>query len=383
MSSGDPQGSPAARDPEVQAMSDNEDTATPSSMATPPLKHDLGHAASAHEYQRMAISMLPAIALVQEKQERIVRGIAPSIISYAEQQQKIVESLGPALLILAESQKQMLASMYPALATYAEQQEQLVANLSGVLTTVGDYANQRVAITNSVAPAIAAYADQVDRLALTLSPTLSAFAAQRVNLVTNLAPSMMILATATEQVIVRERLRNLRRGFTQSANGPVDAFGRLHDATVAVPQLESTLTAAINATQARGSFGPNYTPLRHGAEAINQILESGDRGLALDKVLSEVRELTHLDDELLLDFGEALGWWEHVKSHRISTAGLLLGFTAGLTFFVAGYGGGAALPGTVVESLVTGGAVYFAVSERRPNPKALAGLDEHTALTSK
>ena len=80
--------------------------------------------------------------------------------------------------------------------------------------------------------------------------------------------------------------------------------------------------------------------------------------------LEPVQEITNLTDERLIDIGEVLGWWTRIVRHKISAAGIILGYTLGLVSFVAGAGSGAvAAPSALVEAIIVGGGLYTYVHQ--------------------
>lgn len=166
------------------------------------------------------------------------------------------------------------------------------------------------------------------------------------------------------------RLASLSLGFGAEGSGFSRGFGRLHRAIASDGSLDQAVLGAIESTQTRGAFGLDFRGLRDQASRVSEALgDNPDMEQALAGPLDEVMDLTGFDDEVLIDLGEALGWWDRIRTHRVSTAGLVLGFTVGLARFVVAGGSPSQLPLDVFESIAYGGGVYMAIhnSERPPS----------------
>jgi hypothetical protein len=158
------------------------------------------------------------------------------------------------------------------------------------------------------------------------------------------------------------RLTSLSLGFGAEGSGFSRGFGRLHRAIASDGPLDQAVLGAIESTQTRGAFGLDFRGLRDEASRVSQALgDNPDMEQALAGPLDEVMDLTGFDDEVLIDLGEALGWWDRIRTHRVSTAGLVLGFTVGLARFVVAGGSPSQLPLNVFESIAYGGGLYMAI----------------------
>ncbi|WP_426515653.1 hypothetical protein ACPPVQ_13680 [Diaminobutyricibacter sp. McL0618] len=170
-----------------------------------------------------------------------------------------------------------------------------------------------------------------------------------------------ILKTAA--ATVDSRIRSVQLGFVSPTGSALGGFGRLQTVIEANESLRASVERTLRATQTEGAFGFDFHGVRSGAIEVASILETTP---ALEKALleplEEIKQYEDLDDELLLDFGEALGWWDQIRAHRVSTAGILLGFTVGLLKFVTSSASGQPIPENVFESVAAGGGVYWYLS---------------------
>jgi hypothetical protein len=156
------------------------------------------------------------------------------------------------------------------------------------------------------------------------------------------------------------RLLSLERGFLTGSGTATDFFGELDAVVKADKQLYGHLRRAVAATQQGGSFGLDYKSVQVEAAELADRLD-GDPELErhVRSTLEPVQELTGLTDERLIDFGEMLGWWKRVAPHKVSAAGIILGFTVGLVSYIAGEGSGiASAPSAAVEAIILGGGIY-------------------------
>lgn len=166
-----------------------------------------------------------------------------------------------------------------------------------------------------------------------------------------------------------QRFSDLRLGFAQEAGTIADRFGKLQEVVSGSVRLSSALDDAVSATRVRGGFGFDYRSFAGAAAAVSEILDDDPVLEArIEGPLEAVKDASSFDDELLMDFSEILGWWQALRSHRLSTAGLVLGYTSGLLRYVAGAASGDPSPSNVVESVALGGAIYFAIANRRLPP---------------
>lgn len=290
--------------------------------------------------------------------------VAPALAIFSEQQRSTFANMGTLLAAHSAQQHQVPTLVAPAIAAISEQQRTLSARIAPALAS---YAAQQTDFTALVRPALAAFSAQQVGLSQMVAPTLAALAAQQMDFSSLVAPSIIALAHLGNDYSVKSKLDTLGKGFQTASGTSADSFGRLQAATFRDARLGAALSATIAATQERGTFGPNLTPLRDGVEHLASVLDADGADATLLDSLEEVKEVTRLDDEHLLSIGDALGWWDKVKAHRVTAAGLVLGYTVGLTFYVVEYGTGVPMPQSVLHALAAGGALYFAVSTRRPH----------------
>lgn len=201
----------------------------------------------------------------------------------------------------------------------------------------------------------------------------NALAEFRVNLLGTLALSKLISNTAgisalavpnhqTRLDAMSGRLASLSLGFGTGREGLSRGFGRLHQTVASDSHLDKAVLGAIESTQSKGAFGFDFNGLNFQASRVSQALEDNPAiEHALAGSLEEVLDMSGLDDETLIDLGESLGWWNRIRTHRVSTAGLVLGFTVGLARFVVAGGAPGQLPLDVFESIAYGGTVYMAI----------------------
>ena len=172
-----------------------------------------------------------------------------------------------------------------------------------------------------------------------------------------------IANSGTFAAVKNSRALALRRGFRQESGTPADYFGALESVVRSDPETGAALDAFVATAQRRGSFGLEYKSLQGDAARLADRFENDpdlERNTRL--ALEPVQELTGLHDELLLDLGGSLGWWEKIRRHQVSTAGILLGFTSGAVCFVVNAGGGdVSAPAAAYASLAAGAAVYLTV----------------------
>ena len=133
--------------------------------------------------------------------------------------------------------------------------------------------------------------------------------------------------------------------------------------------LNDAVSAVMRAAHTPGALGFNYRGVANSAEAVSRELElNPELAEEIEESLSDTLEASGLDDEVLFDMGEALGWWKVIRSHRVSTAGLILGTSVSLTHFVGGLGSGDTTPQSVMASLAMGAGMYLFIASRRPGP---------------
>jgi hypothetical protein len=156
------------------------------------------------------------------------------------------------------------------------------------------------------------------------------------------------------------RLLTLEQGFLKGTGTAADSFGDLDDAIGTDQELAAHLRRSVATTQRPGSFGFDYSSLRGEASGFaDRFVDEPALGRQVRSALEPVQEITGLTDELLIDYGEQLGWWKIITRHKISTAGTILGYTIGLVTFIAGTGSGiSSAPSALVEALIIGGGIY-------------------------
>jgi hypothetical protein len=161
------------------------------------------------------------------------------------------------------------------------------------------------------------------------------------------------------------RLAALELGFRGSSGTEADAFGELDGIVDADGALRWNVKRAIASTQRPGPFGFDYGALQSQAADLSSRFDDEP---AVEKqvraALEPVQEITGLTDERLIQLGEALGFWKRVVRHRVSAAGLILGYTVGLASYVAQAGTGTAVPQALIEAIVVGGGLYGFVHRR-------------------
>ena len=165
------------------------------------------------------------------------------------------------------------------------------------------------------------------------------------------------------QVSTADRLLTLERGFLKGSGTAADFFGELDSVVSGDRELNGHLRRAVAATQHPGSFGLDYKVLQSKAADLADRFDSEpDLEKQVRSTLEPVQEITGLTDDLLIDFGEALGWWKRITRHKVSTAGIIAGFTMGLTSFVFSEGTGS-LPGppASLASIILGGGIYLSL----------------------
>ena len=157
------------------------------------------------------------------------------------------------------------------------------------------------------------------------------------------------------------RLLALERGFLKGSGTAADFFGDLDVVVNGDRELNGHLRRAVAATQHPGSFGLDYKALQSNASDLADRFDNEpDLEKQVRSALEPVQEITGLTDDLLIDFGEALGWWRRITRHKVSTAGIIAGFTIGLTSFVFNEGTGS-MPGppASLASIILGGTIYL------------------------
>ena len=159
------------------------------------------------------------------------------------------------------------------------------------------------------------------------------------------------------------RLLTLEQGFLKGTGTAADSFGEFDDVIGTDQELAAHLRRSVATTQRPGSFGFDYNSLRGEAAGLaDRFVDEPELGRQVRSALEPVQEITGLTDELLIDYGELLGWWKIITRHKISTAGTILGYTIGLVTFIAGTGSGiSSAPSALVEALIIGGGIYKSV----------------------
>jgi hypothetical protein len=297
--------------------------------------------------------------------------VSASLGAYRAEQINLASLIGPSVLGSIAEQLGTASLISGSLGAYQAQQGNLASLIE---SSIGARNAQLANATSAIAAIAAAQNAQHVNWATSVMPMLDLFADRAkaasslysANMLSVLPSLAMSLSHTSASMTLQARLRTLEQGFDSASLTGADGFGRLKDATRRQPSLSVAVDSAIRATQTRGPFGPNLTSLREGAVAVSELLDATEPDSTLIDALVEVQEVTQLDDEMLLDLGAGLGWWEQIKTHRVSTAGVLLGYTVGLTNFVLTSGTGTAAPVSVFEALVMGGAVYFTISDRGP-----------------
>jgi hypothetical protein len=129
------------------------------------------------------------------------------------------------------------------------------------------------------------------------------------------------------------------------------------------PVTRDAVMQAMRAAHQPGAFGFNFKPVLDAALLVERELEL-DRDLEsqLREPLNEMQEAANIDDELLLDIGQALGWWKHITSYRFSTAGLIIGTSLAMTRLVLGLGQGELAPLLAFDSLACGASAYILIT---------------------
>lgn len=99
------------------------------------------------------------------------------------------------------------------------------------------------------------------------------------------------------------------------------------------------------------------------ADEVDRLLADDlDLQAALAEPLDDLLEVAGADDELVIDFGAVLDWFNRWRTVRVSPAGLLLGLSAGLTWWVAGAVSGVVSPSQVLDSVRTGAGMYLVIT---------------------
>ncbi len=197
-----------------------------------------------------------------------------------------------------------------------------------------------------------------------LQPPVGALAAMGAQFTADFARNISGFTASGDELRLRHRLDALQAGLLVRSNTEADVFGRVSMAAAKHPGLSKAVQSAIAATQSRGAFGTDFGHLRQHAAEVSVALDDQETAADVGRPLRELQNLTHMSDELLLDLGEAFGWWEQIKTNRVSTAGLFFGFTVGLTRFVTSYGPGTPLPQSLFDAVLTGGTIYLALSQQ-------------------
>lgn len=164
--------------------------------------------------------------------------------------------------------------------------------------------------------------------------------------------------------LISARMHLLEEGFRGVSGTEADVFGRLQTAIDRRPDLAKATVRAIRATQTSGPFGPDVAAIQDSASALAEVLESGTASDSIAGPLSEMQEVTNLNDEVLWNFGDELGLWDRVKTHRVSSVGIICGFTSGLLSFTVNVGMGQPAPVGIFASLTIGGSVYFWIASK-------------------
>ncbi|GAB2456430.1 hypothetical protein HD599_003238 [Conyzicola lurida] len=163
---------------------------------------------------------------------------------------------------------------------------------------------------------------------------------------------------------LQTRYAVLEQGFRAESGTPADDFGRVLKAADRHPSLRASLDAAIVATQKPGTFGADFVGFRTRTADVADAFDDAENDPSLMEPLEALQESAQLTDEVLFDLGDALGLWERVKTHRLSAARLVICYTIGLTGFVAYSGTGAPWPVALFDSVIAGGGMYLALSDR-------------------
>ncbi|RJT91762.1 hypothetical protein D6T64_01365 [Cryobacterium melibiosiphilum] len=160
--------------------------------------------------------------------------------------------------------------------------------------------------------------------------------------------------------IANARLLTLERGFMQGTGTATDFFGELDTVVGEDRKLNDHVRRAVATTQRVGSFGLDFNSVRReAAELADRFDSEPDLERTVRSALEPVQDLTGLTDEVLIEYGEFLGWWTRITRHKISTAGIIFGFTAGLVSYIASQGSGSvAAPSAVVDAIILGGGIY-------------------------
>jgi len=161
--------------------------------------------------------------------------------------------------------------------------------------------------------------------------------------------------------LIGQSLRS--RSLVTSDADFLESVRRLNSTLTNKPSAHAAVERAVRAAQELGPFGFNSKSFTNEAIALEKIIDDDPAfASALSNPTQELLSAAHLDDETLLNYGDMLGWWSLLSTHRMSTAGVLLGATVAMVRFAVGAGMGDLGPLTLFDSIATGAAIYVFVS---------------------
>jgi len=159
------------------------------------------------------------------------------------------------------------------------------------------------------------------------------------------------------------RFATLELGLNGISGTGADAFSPLRTISNSKASLQTHIKSAVAHTQTGAAFGFDYRNIQSDFQRIDhEIRDDPDLDREIRTALEPIQELTGLTDEQIIDYGEFFGWWRRVKAYRVSSGGLILGFTVALASYVFGEGSGmVAAPSAAMDAMILGGGIYAAV----------------------
>jgi hypothetical protein len=298
-------------------------------------------------YGAQANSIKSTLAAVADFDQ--IRQLVTAATEAQRQHERLVAStLTPALEAVSRYHDDIANTVTAASRFYQAEVASTYANVSGIQLAAAMAVANVTQYESQFGTIAALAAEQQAMYAASFEPVLNAFNRYQA------IPTITGLQT---------RYSLLEQGFRVESGTRADDFGRVMKATERHPALKSALDGAIRSTQRPGPFGADYVAFLEGAADVADAFDEASDDPALMEPLETLQESTRLGDEALFDIADALGLWTRVARNQSPTARLLLGFTVGLTGFVATSGSGVPMPAAIFEGVMAGGTVYFGMTE--------------------